>query len=147
MPASIFHYWLRKTRDHPSPEIAFRETLTSADSNGTLLFFSPSTRNCSAGLPECFLVRVPFKCTGRSRVSWLVLAPTDHSFFFFLQRPETSELGERPRDPPTTRIRLLRLGWPPSSRRFGRPSRSSSASTSIHVPQAPFRRQTVLVLR
>lgn len=67
-------------------------------------------------------------------------------FLFSFQGSETGELGERPRDPPTTSVRLLRVGWPPSGRRFGRPSRSSSAPTSVHVPQAPFRRETMLVL-
>lgn len=66
------------------------KTFISAQlSNGASLLFSfPSTGwNSTAGLPECFIVRVPFKRAQRSRVSWLLRAPpplTDHSPLSFL---------------------------------------------------------------
>lgn len=66
---------------------------------------------------------------------------------FSFQGPETSQLGERPRDPQTASVRQLRLGWAAPGRRRGRPAGSSSVPAAVHVPTAAIRRETLLVLR
>lgn len=59
----------------------------------------------------------------------------------------TSELGKRSGDPQTQGLCLLRLGWALPCRRSGRTSGPSTASTAVHVFEAPLRWEAMLVLR
>lgn len=103
-PPVFFSHWLRKMAGHRSAERAFRETFISAWlPNGASLLFSLPRWNSTAGLPECFIVRVPFKRAQRSRVSWLLPHWPFSTFFSSSRdlRPASLEKGQE-----TLRLRV-----------------------------------------